>query len=80
MRPSKIQPGTELNIQMWGGGMRTAYLIRRVPAKGPVPAANYLRFPDFAEQSGIDDDGTCVMSDYELSRRGEYADRRKANG
>lgn len=80
MRPSRIKPGTELNIQMWGGGTRTAYFVQREATKGPMPAVNYLRFPSFDGQNGPGDDGMCVMDDYELSRRGEYANRRKTDG
>lgn len=56
---------------MQSGETRTAYFMRRVPAQQGRPAANYLRFPDYAGLNGPDDDGTCEMSDYDLSRRGE---------
>ena len=35
-------------------------------------AVNYLRFPHLAGLDGGDDDGTCQMSDYQLSRNGQY--------
>ncbi len=72
MRPSKIKPGTKLKIKT-ALRDRVAYFVKRVPAQGGRKAVNYLRFPDFAGLNGPDDDGACEMSDYELSRRGEYA-------
>ncbi len=74
MRPSKIIPGTQLLITPSGGGQRNiAFFVRRIPAQGGRPAKNYLRFPRFAGLDGPNDDGTCEMSDYELSRRGVFA-------
>lgn len=75
MKPSKITAGTKLLVtSSLGNEKLTAYFIRRVPAKGRgCPAVNYLRFPAFAGMDGPKDNGVCQMSDYDLSRRGEYA-------
>ncbi len=75
MRPSKIKAGRKLKIQpsLGGGEDRMAYFIKRIPAQCGRKAENYLRFPDFAGLDGPDDNGTCVMSDYDLSRNGKYA-------
>ena len=73
MRPSQIKPGTQLTIQMIGGSTKTAHFIKRIPAEGGRMAVNYLRFPEYAGLNGPDDDGTCEMSDYDLSRRGQHA-------
>jgi hypothetical protein len=56
---------------MQSGERRTAWFVRRVPAQQGRAAVNFLRFPDYAGLEGPDDDGTCAMSDYDLSRRGE---------
>jgi len=73
MKPSKIKPGTKLNIKSAFGGYNTAYFIKRTNAKAGAKATNYLRFPDFAGLDSPEDDGTCQMSDYDLSRQGEIA-------
>lgn len=75
MKPSKIEPGTKLRISMpfSSKGFRTAYFVKRTPSRGGCKAVNYLQFPDFKNQNGLNDDGMCEMSDYDLSRRGEYA-------
>ena len=74
MRPSKIKAGTKLLVKStFGDHLLKAVFIKRIPAAGGRAAVNYLRFPDFAGMDGPDDDGTCQMSDYDLSRRGEYA-------
>ena len=73
MRPSTLKPGTKLKIKcIFGQGDYTGFFVRREPAKGKgIPAVNYVRFPAFEGLNGPNDDGTCQMSDYELSRRGE---------
>lgn len=75
MKPSKINAGTKLKIHpVFGSGADViAYFVKRIPAQCGRKAVNYLRFPDYAGIDGPDDDGTCQMSDYELSRRGEFA-------
>lgn len=71
MRPSKIKAGQKLLIQpSLGSKSQIAYFIKRIPASCGRQAVNLLRFPDFAGLDGADDDGTCQMSDYDLSRRG----------
>ena len=74
MRPSKIRPGTKLIVRLaLGSGTRIAYFVKRIPAECGRKAINYVRFPDFA---GVDDpayDGTCQMSDYDVSRRCDRA-------
>jgi len=72
MRPSKLKPGTELKIKFaFGKGSYEAEFIKRIPAALGRKATNHIRVPDFKGLNGPDDDGTCEMSDYELSRRGE---------
>lgn len=74
MKPSTLRKGDWLIVLDTLGGERRAQFIRRVPARGKgCPARNLLRFPDFAGLDGPDDDGTCTMSDYDLSRRGRLA-------
>lgn len=75
MHPSKIKPGTKLKIHpvFNSGADAVAFFVKRIPAQCGCKAVNYLRFPDYAGLDGPDDDGTCQMSDYELSRRGEFA-------
>lgn len=75
MKPSKIKAGQKLKIQpsLGGGVDRTAYFVKRISAECGRKAVNYVRFPDYAGLDGPDDDGTCQMSDYDLSRRGNYA-------
>ena len=73
MKPSQLKAGAKLNIKSAFGGHNTAYFIKRVPAEPGRKATNYLRFPEFAGLDSPDDDGICQMSDYDLSRQGEYA-------
>lgn len=77
MRPSTLKPGQPLMVSCPLGGAesreRRAYFVRREPARGKgQPAKNFLRFPEYAGLDGPDDDGTCQISDYELSRRARY--------
>ena len=74
MKPSKLKPGNRLVVSTSLGAKETAYFVRREPAPRPGrKAVNYLRFPGFAGQNGPGDDGTCQMSDYDVSRRVEAA-------
>jgi len=74
MRPSKIKIGQKLLIKpSLGCESRIAYFIERIPAQCGQKAINLLRFPDFKGLISPEDDGTCQMSDYDLSRLGEYA-------
>ncbi len=74
MRPSKIRPGTKLIIKSsLGSGSNTAYFVKRIPAQCGRQAVNLLRFPAFAGLNGLEDDGTCQMSDYQFSRNAEFA-------
>lgn len=74
MRPSTIRPGTKLIVRLaLGSGSLIAYFVKRIPAECGRKAINYLRFPDFAGQDGLEDDGTCQMSDYDVSRRCDRA-------
>jgi len=73
MRPTTLKPGDRLSIRMPLSSRETAYFVKRRPAAGGRPAVNLLRFPAYAGLNGPDDDGTCGMSDYDLSRRGEIA-------
>lgn len=72
MRPSTIRPGEKVRVRC-AFSDQTAYFVRREPAQGGRRAVNYLRFPAFTGMEGAEDDGTCEMSDYEVSRRVERA-------
>ena len=72
MRPSTARPGEKVWVRTALGG-QPAYFVRRLPARPGRQAVNYLRFPAFAGMNGAEDDGTCEMSDYEVSRRVERA-------
>ncbi len=71
-RPSKLRPGQKVLVkELVGNRSNIAFFVRREPARGKGrPAVNYLRFPCFIGLDGSDDGGVCVMSDYDLSRRG----------
>ena len=72
MRPMQLKAGDEVLVQMFCGRERKATFLRRVPsarAIGGSKAVNYFRFPDFAGLNGLEDDGTCEMSDYQVSRQ-----------
>ena len=71
MRPTLLRPGDQVVVTLFGGTKAPAEFVRRVPARGGVKAVNYLRFPGFAGQDGPEDDGTCQMSDYDVSRKVE---------
>ena len=74
MRPSKIKPGTKLRVKMAlgaGTGIKDAVFIRRINDGRNV--INLVRIPSFAGLNDPEDDGTCQMSDYDLSRRAEFA-------
>lgn len=74
MKPSQLRQGDKLSIKSaFGEQTEIAFFIRRIPAEAGQNAVNYLRFPSYAGLDAPDDNGTCVMSDYDLSRRGEYA-------
>jgi len=74
MKPSRLKPNQKLRVKPSADSQgRTAYFVRRIPAECGRKAVNFIRFPDFAGMDGPEDDGTCQMSDYELSRLGEYA-------
>ncbi len=74
MRPTKLKHGNKLLIRpALGTESHIGFFVRREPARGGRKAVNYVRFPDYAGLNGPSDDGTIPMSDYDLSRRGEYA-------
>lgn len=74
MKPLKLKQGDKLLIKgAFEGQTETAFFIRRIPAEAGRKAINYLRFPGYAGVNGPDDNGTCEMTDYDLSRLGEYA-------
>ncbi|MCO1335341.1 hypothetical protein MO867_13465 [Microbulbifer sp. OS29] len=76
MRPSQLKAGDQIQYRSIFGTERVAIFQKRIPSRGKgQPAKNYLRFPEFAGLNGPDDDGTCVVSDYDLSRRGRLAVR-----
>lgn len=79
MRPTTIRSGEKLRVQT-GLGVKTAFFVRRERARAGVQAQNFLRFPDFVGLDGPGDDGICVMSDYEVSRKVERADARQRGG
>ena len=72
MRPSTIKAGEKVWVRT-ASSVQPAFFVRRLPAQGGRQAVNYLRFPAFAGMNGAEDDGTCEMSDYEVSRRVERA-------
>ena len=72
MKPSMLKKGDELTIKS-ASGEQIAFFMYRVPAEAGQKAMNYLRVPCYAGLNGPSDNGTCQMSDYDLSRRGEYA-------
>lgn len=72
MKPSQLKKGDKLSIKSTSGE-RTAFFICRIPAQAGQKAVNLLRFPSYAGVNGSDDTGTCEMSDYDISRRAEYA-------
>ncbi len=71
MRPTQLRPGDRVVVTLFGGEKSRAEFVRRVPARCGQKAVNYLRFADFAGQSGPDDDGITPMSDYDVSRKVE---------
>lgn len=74
MKPSTLKHGTKLLIkQSLGNEKIIAFFIKRKPAAGGRKAINILRVPDFEGLMNGDDPGITEMSDYDLSRRGEYA-------
>ncbi len=74
MKPSKIKHDQKLLVKPSSGSeSRIAYFIKRIPAQGGEKAINLVKFPDFKGVISPDDDGICHMSDYDLSRLGEYA-------
>ncbi|MCU7846686.1 MAG: hypothetical protein KZQ89_01545 [Candidatus Thiodiazotropha sp. (ex Lucinoma kastoroae)] len=74
MRPTKLKIGNKLLIRpALGTRSRIGFFVRRETACGGRKVVNYVRFPDYAGLNGPGDDGTREMSDYDLSRRGEYA-------
>ena len=72
MRPSTLKAGERVRVR-GAFSVPTAYFVRRRPAQGGRRPVNYLRFPGYAGMHGPADDGTCEMSDYEVSRRVERA-------
>ena len=72
MRPSTLKAGERVRVR-GAFGVQPAYFVRRRPAQAGRPAGNYLRCPAHAGMHGPADDGTCEMSDYEVSRRVERA-------
>jgi len=74
MRPSTLKAGDKLIYRSICGIEHIAYFVRRQPHAHSRKADNYLRFPDFAGQDGPDDQGICVVSDYDLSRNARFAE------
>lgn len=73
MKPSTVRKGAKLFIkQSLGNKNLVAYFVERIPAQCGRKAVNVLRVSDFAGLYGQDDRGITEMSDYDLSRRGEY--------
>ena len=74
MKPSKLKHGQKLLIKpALGTENRIAFFVKRIPAECGHKAINLVRFPDFEGLNDPDYDGTCEMSDYDLSRSSEYA-------
>lgn len=72
MKPSMLKKGDKLAIKS-ASGEQIAFFISRIPAQSGQKAVNLLRFPAHAGLNGKDDTGISGMSDFDLSRRGEYA-------
>ncbi|PKM17443.1 MAG: hypothetical protein CVV11_19990 [Gammaproteobacteria bacterium HGW-Gammaproteobacteria-15] len=74
MRPSKLKPGAKILYTFFGNEEREGIFIRRQPSERfRQPAVNFIRFPHLAGVDGPQDDGTCQISDYDLSRKGRQA-------
>lgn len=73
MKPSKLKKGVNLLFKFGSGTERKAVFIRRDPAQNGQPAKNHIQFPDYIGMDGPDDQGICLVSDYELSRKGRLA-------
>ena len=74
MKPSQLKPNQKLLIKpALGAENRIAYFVKRIPAQCGRKAINFVRFPDYEGLNSPEDDGTCHMSDYDLSRRGVLA-------
>lgn len=77
LRPSQLRRGDRVLVETILGlkTMRKAIFVKREPARGKgCPACNHLIFPEFAGLDGPDDDGLCMMSDYDLARQGSLGD------
>ena len=73
MKPTTLKHGTKIIIQeALSKKKMIAFFIRRQPAAGGSKAINILRVPEFEGLMSPDDPGITEMSDYDLSRRGEY--------
>ena len=72
MKPSQLKKCAKLAIKN-ASGVKIAFFIARIPAESGQKAMNLLEFPAYAGLNGPDDNGTCEMSDGDLSRRAEYA-------
>ena len=72
MKPAQLKKGDKLAIKS-ASGEKIAFFFCRFPAEAGQKAMNLLRFPCYAGLNGLDDNGTCEMSDFGLSKRGEYA-------
>jgi hypothetical protein len=70
-RPAQLRTGDRLMLVDGLGRSETLIeFIRREPARGKgCPATNWIRSHEWRGANGPDDDGTCTISDYELSRR-----------
>lgn len=64
MKPSKMRPGQKFIIN----GSEAVY-VRRHPAQSGRPAKNIIRILDCVGLNGPDDDGACVISDYDFARK-----------
>ena len=72
MKPSQLKKGAKLAIKT-ASGVKIAFFIDRIPAQAGQKAINLLRFPCYAGLNGPDDNGTCEMNDFDLSKRGAHA-------
>ncbi len=71
MKPARLAPNTPIEyLCIASGRWISGVFLRRQPRRGPTPAVNWVQFPCYA---GPDHDGTCQISDYDLSRRGRIA-------
>lgn len=70
MRPTQLKPGQKVLLRPGCGTCElAATFVRRVPRDCGRAEFNVFTVPDYAGQLGIDDDGKCTMSDYDVGQQ-----------